>query len=72
MGTGLPIPGEASLLKTRVHLPRDTAEALRKQELLGDWQPAEADWGPAAALEKLRRQRRRSGIGDDEVLVNTI
>ena len=36
---GLPISGEAPLLKTRLHLPRDTAEALWKQLLRVGWCP---------------------------------
>ena len=63
MRAGLPIPGEAPLLKTRVHLHRGTAEALWKQLLLVDWQPAEDAWGHNAELLKMRRQRKRPGMG---------
>ena len=39
--TGVPIPGEAPLLKTRIHLRRDAAEQLWKELRRVGWQPVD-------------------------------
>ena len=43
--TGVPIPGEPPLLKTRVHLHRDIAVTLWNDLLKVGWKPVEALWG---------------------------
>ena len=43
--TGIPIPGEPPLLKTRVHLRRDAAEQLWKELQRVGWQQVDPCWG---------------------------
>ena len=46
--TGLPIPGEPPLLKTRVHLLRDTAEQLWKELRSVGWYQVDPCWVASA------------------------
>ena len=48
--SGRPIPGEAPLLKTRVHLRRDTAELLWRELLRVGWQTCTPQWGTDSEL----------------------
>lgn len=43
--SGRPVPGEAPLLKTRVHLRRDTAELLWKELVRVGWRTCTPQWG---------------------------
>jgi len=43
--SGRPVPGEAPLLKTRVHLRRDTAELLWRELLRVGWRTCSPQWG---------------------------
>ena len=46
--TGLPIPGEPLLLRTRVHLRRDAAEQFWRELHCVGWQQVEPCWGASA------------------------
>ena len=56
--TGLPIPGEPPLLKTRVHLRRDAAEQLWKELHCLGWQ----QW---SLVGELLLSPRAGGYGGD-------
>ena len=43
--TGIPIPGEPPLLKTRMYLRRDAAEQLWKELHRVSWQQVKPCWG---------------------------
>ena len=49
--TGVPIPGQPPLLKTRVHLHRDVAVKLWQDLLKVGWIPVEALWGADQELQ---------------------
>ena len=55
--TGLPIPGEPPLLKTRVHLRRDASEQLWRELHRVDWQQVEPCWGASAEPQSDRGGR---------------
>ena len=46
--TGLPIPGEPPLLKTRLHLRREAAEQLWRELHRVGWQQVEPCWAASA------------------------
>ena len=49
--TGLPIPGQPPLLKTRVRLHRDVAVKLWRDLLKAGWKPVEPLWGVDQELQ---------------------
>ena len=62
--TGLPIPGEPPLLKTRVHLRRDAAEQLWKELHRFAWQQWSLVGDLLLSLEPV-------GMGEIDVLAHT-